>query len=210
MLNKPLLSILIPTKNREEYAIKVVSNVLKINDDRLQVVIQDNSNSKGLEGVLSPFFKDLRLHYFYNDKVLSFVENFSLGIGNCTGEYITIIGDDDGINPRIIDIAKWAKENSVSAITPSLPIVYYWPASQAKTRDANAAYLSQLLRAIPGTAPLPPCPPEPRAVPGTSTCSATTLRNLPDSPAPSSSPPSPKRRRRRQQRLHEPEHHAAC
>ena len=143
MLDKPLLSILIPTKNREKYAIKVVANILNIKDDRFQVVIQDNSESKVLESMISPFLKDLRLRYFYNNRALSFVENFSLGIGNCNGEYLTIIGDDDGINPRIIDITNWAKENSIPAITPTLPIVYFWPSSAVRgVSDAGMISIS--------------------------------------------------------------------
>ena len=90
-----------------------------------------------LEILLSDCLKDDRLKYFYNNEILSFVENFSLGISKCKGEYITIIGDDDGINPVILDIAEWASENEIEAITPSLQLIYYWPGSGVNGENGN-------------------------------------------------------------------------
>lgn len=136
-MSKFLLSILIPTKNREEYALKVVNHILDTIDHRVQLVIYDNSDSNKLKNLLKDFLQDHRINYFYNNEVLSFVENFSLGISKCTGEYVTIIGDDDGINPFIIDIAVWANNNGVEAITPSLPLVYYWPGSGVNSQNDN-------------------------------------------------------------------------
>ena len=49
---KPLLSILIPTKDRINYAFNSVKHVLSINDERLEVIVQDNSSSKELERLL--------------------------------------------------------------------------------------------------------------------------------------------------------------
>lgn len=136
-INHHLLSILIPTKNRQEYALKVVNHILEIKDDRMQLIIYDNSDTNELENLLGDCLNDARIKYFYNNAVLSFVENFSLGISKCDGEYITIIGDDDGINPFIINIADWANKNGVEAITPSLSLVYYWPESGVYPKNDN-------------------------------------------------------------------------
>ena len=137
MNNKSLLSILIPTKNREEYALKVVYHILEIKDDRLQLVVYDNSDTNKLEDLLGDCLKDPRIRYFYNKEILSFVENFSLGISKCDGEYVTIIGDDDGINPFIIDIADLANKYGIEAITPSLPLIYNWPGSGVNSKNGN-------------------------------------------------------------------------
>jgi len=129
MENIPILSILIPTKNREKYALNIVQHILSISDERFQLIIQDNSDTNSLELLLLNYNNDKRLCYFYHKGVLSFVDNFSLGISKCTGEYVTIIGDDDGINPHILEITEWALQNDIKAITPSLPIIYFWPES---------------------------------------------------------------------------------
>lgn len=136
MDNKPLLSILIPTKNREEYTLSVVQQILRLEDDRFQLVIQDNSNSDLLNKLLKKHLdNDSRIEYYYHEGILSFIDNFSFGINKCRGEYVTIIGDDDCINPAIFDVVEWAFKNNIQGITPSLPLIYYWPKSGIKAND---------------------------------------------------------------------------
>lgn len=137
MENNPILSILIPTKNRDKYALNVVQHILAIDNSKFQIVIQDNSDTNILESLLSDYINDSRLRYYYHSEILSFVDNFSLGISECTGEYITIIGDDDGINPLIIEFAEWARKNNIKAITPALPVIYFWPQSGVKMKTDN-------------------------------------------------------------------------
>lgn len=137
MDDRIILSILIPTKNREKYAINVIHQILNINSNKFQLVIQDNSNSNDIEYNIKEFQDDKRLSYYHENRLLSFVDNFNLGINRCKGEYIIIIGDDDGINPNIISIAEWASENKIDAITPSLPIIYFWPHSKINRVSIN-------------------------------------------------------------------------
>ena len=130
-MNNPLLSILIPTRNRIEYTIFVIEHILRFENKDFELVIYDNSDNPNLQKLLveKKIATDSRLKYYYNPDILSFVDNFSLGIKNCTGEYLTIIGDDDTVLPSIFEIVEWAKDKKIQAITPSLPIVYYWPQS---------------------------------------------------------------------------------
>jgi len=123
----------------------VVYHILEIKDDRLQLIIYDNSDANKLENLLKDCLQDARINYFYNNEVLSFVENFSLGISKCEGEYVTIIGDDDCINPFILDIADWAIKNRIEAITPSLPLIYYWPGSGVHSKnDDGRLFISEI------------------------------------------------------------------
>ena len=117
MKRNPVLSILIPTRNREDYAVQVIQHVLKINDSRFELVIYNNSDTNRLETLLSDNLKDARIKYYYNCDVLSFVENFSLGISKCEGEYLTIIGDDDGINSSMVGI--YAREHQGGSRGPA-------------------------------------------------------------------------------------------
>jgi glycosyltransferase involved in cell wall biosynthesis len=137
MNNNPILSILIPTKNRQKYALNVVQHILGIANDRLQLIIQDNSDSNSLGDALSIYKNDSRLRYYYHNEVLSFVDNFSLGLRKCTGEYVTIIGDDDGINPLIIEITEWAHKYNIEAISSVLSIIYFWPDSGVNYANNN-------------------------------------------------------------------------
>jgi len=127
MDNKFLLSILVPTRNRAEYALSAAKQILSIASDCIQVVISDNSNDKRLEKMLTPYFGDKRLKYNYSPDTLSFVANFGIAVALAEGEYICVIGDDDGVNPEIVEITKWASNNNVKAIKPEVQAVYFWP-----------------------------------------------------------------------------------
>lgn len=125
----PLLSIAIPTRNREEYALSSVASILAINSNDLEVVVQDNSDASDLEDSLRKYTSDLRLRYAHCPTPLSFVGNFNAALELCRGQYVCLIGDDDGVNPEIIEAARWARERGVDALTPSLPASYLWPHS---------------------------------------------------------------------------------
>ena len=48
-MKTPLLSIVIPTKNRQKYALSIIQTILSIKDYALELVIQDNSDTNELE-----------------------------------------------------------------------------------------------------------------------------------------------------------------
>jgi len=124
---KPMLSIVIPTKNRQKYAIPCINSILSINDNRLELVVHDNSETNVLETYLKNNFIDKRLVYRYNPKPMSTVHNFNESMKYVNGEYVCFIGDDDGINPSLIDVALWAKKNNIDAVRSDLLIFYLWP-----------------------------------------------------------------------------------
>lgn len=142
--NKFIISIVIPTKNRQEYAIKTVKQVLLSPEPDIQVVIQDNSDDNKLERMLEPLMYDKRLKYNYCPGVLSFVDNFGIAVSHSDGEYICMIGDDDGINHEIVEISRWAKDNNIDAIKPAVNTVYVWPDTGiiANDKKANSGYMT--------------------------------------------------------------------
>lgn len=124
--NRPLISILIATKNRQKYAESAVQSILSIDDDRLELVIQDNSDTNELETRIERFKGDKRLIYRHTPTPLSFVGNFNATIEISNGEYVCLIGDDDGINPVLIEATAWAKSRGVDALVGSLSANYRW------------------------------------------------------------------------------------
>ncbi|MGN7763267.1 glycosyltransferase [Paenibacillus sp. 22594] len=142
MRDQYLISIIIPTKNREKYAYKAVEQILQIDDERIQVVVQDNSDTRKLEELLHRFKENKRLKYNYTEGIVSFVDNFSIAVSLADGEYLCLIGDDDGIVPQIIGVVEWAKKNNVDAIKPELNAVFFWPHSEALKESIDNGYLN--------------------------------------------------------------------
>lgn len=140
-INKYIISIIIPTKNRQKYALKAIEQILSIESDNIQLVIQDNSDKDSLRMEISKFDGDNRLKYNYTNKILSFVDNFSEAVSLADGEYICMIGDDDGIMPDILKIVEWAKDNNIDAISPSINAVYIWPSEKKLMDNTENGYM---------------------------------------------------------------------
>lgn len=118
---KPFLSILIPTKNRANYLKDCISSLLLIPDSNLEIVIQDNSDSFN-----PPDFNDERLKYYHTTGPLSISDNFSLAFKNSIGNYITFIGDDDTVNPRIMEFVTFANLNNLDSVVGDVSAKLIW------------------------------------------------------------------------------------
>ena len=106
-MKQPLLSLVIPTKDRYYYLKYLIMLVDSFNFDDFEMVIQDNTCDnleilKFLEGYQYSFVK-----YYHTKEQLSVKENSDLAILHSSGEYVCFIGDDDGITRYIVDCVKW-------------------------------------------------------------------------------------------------------
>lgn len=124
---QPLLSIVIPTKDREKYALIAVQSVLDIVSDEIEVVIHDTSSNRDLGSKLMETCPDSRIRYFYTAPPVTFSATFDKAVSLALGQYIIIVGDDDGINPEILDAVRWMKANKIEALVPSICALYGWP-----------------------------------------------------------------------------------
>lgn len=128
---KPILSIIIATKNRQKYCLSAIESILSLQDTDFELVIQDNSDENSLETTLVRYSADKRLKYRYTSIPYSFIDNFNASIELSSGIFLCLIGDDDGINPELIKVAKWANENDIDAVTGSLSANYRWAGTGA-------------------------------------------------------------------------------
>ncbi|MBB3880136.1 glycosyltransferase family 2 protein [Sphingomonas pseudosanguinis] len=131
----PLLSILIPTKNRYETLLPVVSEILaKISDPRLQIVICDNSSPRQ-DVVDTLVASDSRISYHYFSDEISIVDNTERGLDLCQGEYLCFIGDDDLVSPYIMRIVGWLKKIGGDCLI--YPPARYWWSSVAFAKESQ-------------------------------------------------------------------------
>jgi glycosyltransferase involved in cell wall biosynthesis len=120
-----LLSIIIPTKNRYECLIPVVTALLKhIQSDNIELIIQDNSddNKRGL--LFFENCEDRRVKYFYHHENLSIQENTIFAIDNARGKYLIFIGDDDLVSPHIYDFVEFLNKKNIDCLV--FNSAYYW------------------------------------------------------------------------------------
>lgn len=124
---KPLLSIIIATKNRVPYCINTIETILSFSDNDFELIVQDNTDNLELCDFVNLNISDQRLIYNYTPPPFSSIDNFNAALELASGEYVCLIGDDDGICSTIFDVVKWAKANDVDSICPKVFVDYYWP-----------------------------------------------------------------------------------
>lgn len=122
-----LLSVVVPTRNRFDYVQHAIRSILKIPDSDFELVVEDNSDSDQLESWVRDTIRDHRLNYHHSTEKLSMTENYDRAMGRATGEYVCVIGDDDGVSPRIVDATRWAKANGFDALVPLNSAHFVWP-----------------------------------------------------------------------------------
>lgn len=134
----PLLSIVVPTKNRHFYLEFFVRYFHSINSDKIELIIQDNSNPGSNHDFIA-FLKsinDKRISYSYTSEDLSVVENCDHAIASSKGEFVTLIGDDDIFSKHLIDYVEICKAKSIDALLP-VKGTYTWPDVQPRFYKKN-------------------------------------------------------------------------
>ncbi len=123
---RPLLSVVVPTRNRTECVTSAIQSILEIQHPGLELVVQDNSDGRDLAAWIQANVRDARLRYSYTERPLSFIHNFDAAAHCATGEYLVFIGDDDGVNPEIMEAASWAQSKDLDALVVRPSAGYLW------------------------------------------------------------------------------------
>lgn len=132
-MKQPLLSIVVPTKDRYNYLECLLELIYGFQSDQIEVVIQDNTsdNTEILQFMDKKKYPNLVYNHIANQIPISL--NCDKAILNSKGEYVCFIGDDDGVTEYVIECAKWMKKNNVEVVMPST-ISYSWPDRIVKSK----------------------------------------------------------------------------
>jgi hypothetical protein len=126
MTSPPILSVVVPTKNRAATAMPLLDSLLRLPADDLEVVVQDCSDDDELERAVTRFAADPRLAYRHGPTV-SMTQNWNAAMARVRGRFTIFVGDDDGCSERILAAARWAAESGIDWITWKRASTYYWP-----------------------------------------------------------------------------------
>jgi hypothetical protein len=136
--SRPILSTVIPTRNRAEYAVHAAATALCLPGRDIEVLLHDNGDDDALERWASSC-TDRRLRHIRNRAHLSMRGNYEAAINESRGDYVSVIGDDDGVLPQLEDAARWAKARGVDILLPSDPCHYVWPDLRMRRRGGMGA-----------------------------------------------------------------------
>lgn len=140
----PLLSIIIPTADRQDYAAKAIS-AAAVACPEAEIVVSDTSASAGLMALVPPRLAG-RVRYIRPGVGLDVVSNFNAAATVATGKWLMFLGDDDCVGPGITEIAAWAEGMGLDAVVSygsAFAAIYYWPG--VTSRYFNDGYASKLI-----------------------------------------------------------------
>jgi hypothetical protein len=125
--SSPLVSVVIPTRGRVEYAAIAISDVLDAAGNETEVVVEDNNETPGQLSHLLNHRRRILLSYRHESRPRSLSDNFEQAVGRARGRYICVIGDDDTIMSDFEAAANWARRRRLDAVLGSLRHEYVWP-----------------------------------------------------------------------------------
>jgi glycosyltransferase involved in cell wall biosynthesis len=134
--HRPLLAVVIPTRNRSQYVTSAIKSLSNIADAEIEIVVEDNSDTDALRHWIHENVCDERIVYNYSSDKTSQSGNYDRSMRGVSAEYVAFIGDDDGVNPEIVRAVRWAKKLGLDALTPSSTVNYSWPDLEMKASGA--------------------------------------------------------------------------
>jgi hypothetical protein len=100
-----ILSICIPTRNRQIYAMSAVREMVRSERQDFEIILADNSDDAA---PLAEFFAELndpRVKLLEPEaEVLSMRANWERMVPHTTGEWVSYIGDDDYLDPELCEV----------------------------------------------------------------------------------------------------------
>jgi hypothetical protein len=122
----PRITIVVPTRERSDTLFWSLKTCVTQKYDDLEILVSDNASGDDTRDVVSSF-NDARIRYINPGQRLGMSDHWEFALGHVTGEYVGIIGDDDGIMPGGL-----ARAGSILARTDADALIwplgaYYWP-----------------------------------------------------------------------------------
>ena len=114
----PQFSVVIPTRNRAHLLGSALATLRAQTWDDFEVVVSDNASGDDTRGVATAH-DDGRVRYVRSDRALRQHDSWEFGVDHARGEWITVLGDDDGLVPSALE-----RLASVTAGAGTSPVVW--------------------------------------------------------------------------------------
>ncbi|MFN4974345.1 MAG: glycosyltransferase family 2 protein, partial [Bacteroidota bacterium] len=122
----PMLSVIIPTRERADTLFHTLRTVVEQDYEKLEIIISDNASTDNTEEVVRGY-TDKRLRYINTGKRLGMSENWEFALSHVTGDFVMYLGDDDGLLPNACsDVANIISKTNAKAVIWNKPN-YNWP-----------------------------------------------------------------------------------
>ncbi len=95
-------SILLPTKNRLDLLKGALYTVLSQEYKDLEIIVADNCSEQNIKSYMDELADD-RIIYIRSEVPLSVTDNWNKALDKSSGDYVLMLGDDDGLTPGYLE-----------------------------------------------------------------------------------------------------------
>lgn len=125
-MTTPKFSVLIPTRDRPATFRHTLATVASQPGDDYEIVVADNCSGPETRRIVEEL-EAPKIRYLRSDEILPMAENWERGLSLCSGEYVTVLGDDDGFLPSTFQMARKLIAATEPEIISWSPHTYWWP-----------------------------------------------------------------------------------
>jgi glycosyltransferase involved in cell wall biosynthesis len=126
-MTTPQFSILIPTRDRPSTFRHTLETVVP-QKGNFEIVVADNCSSPGTRLIVEEYVSRYpNIKYTRSDSILPMADNWEKGLELCSGDYVTILGDDDALVPSTLEVANQLIDVTKSEIISWAMHTYWWP-----------------------------------------------------------------------------------
>jgi len=118
-------TILVPTHQRGALLRETLRGLLLQEHDNYQIVVSNNYSQDETRTVLSEYARESRVTIIHTDRKLSMPVHWEFAMGHVEGEYIIILGDDDGVRPDFLSTLDIVIENTGANLIKFKTGLYY-------------------------------------------------------------------------------------
>jgi len=119
-------SVVIPTRERADTLRYALQTCLDQDFDDYEIIVADNDSSPPTRALVEEAASS-RVRYFRTDRTLAMSSNWDFAVSHARGEYVILIGDDDGLLPHSLrELDKLTCDHHPKAVRWE-PAYYTWP-----------------------------------------------------------------------------------
>lgn len=126
MAANPRFSVVIPTLRRADTLASALETVLAQSNDDLEVIVQNNGGDRHTREVVDAR-GDARVRHHQTESVIPMIDNWETALAHARGDWIMVLGDDDGLLPDACEIVTAIARETPLEIVSWAPFLYLWP-----------------------------------------------------------------------------------
>lgn len=148
MSDRPKLSICVPSRNRQDCFRQTIADLIANPRADIEFVVTDNSDDSSIMDGFIAGLRDARIRYLPSaDRLLSMGDNWERSVAAATGDWVIIIGDDDYVDPDVVDqiMEIEARDAGVEAIGWNR-VPFQWAEARSEEKSIPFSLINRIMR----------------------------------------------------------------